>query len=91
MKIYIMRHGEAEHFAASDSERALTAHGIDCSISVAKSAALNGAQEIDKVLVSLICVLNKRGKRLSPILMLKVLKRVRILRRTVSRSRSSTT
>lgn len=52
MKIYIMRHGEAEHFAASDSERALTAHGIDCSISVAKSAALNGAQEIDKVLVS---------------------------------------
>ena len=28
MQIYIMRHGEAENFAASDAERPLTARGI---------------------------------------------------------------
>ncbi|MGF1721443.1 phosphohistidine phosphatase SixA [Vibrio kyushuensis] len=52
MKIFIMRHGEAEHFAASDAERALTVGGRSASISVAKACTQQGFSQFDKVLVS---------------------------------------
>lgn len=52
MKIFIMRHGEAEHFAASDSERQLTPAGVANSIKVAKECAGNGFNHFDCVLVS---------------------------------------
>ncbi|MCK6262672.1 phosphohistidine phosphatase SixA [Vibrio sp. ZSDE26] len=52
MKIFIMRHGEAEHFAASDADRALTDSGRSASISVAKACAEKGFAKFDKVLVS---------------------------------------
>ncbi|OOE94945.1 phosphohistidine phosphatase SixA [Salinivibrio sp. MA351] len=53
MKLIIMRHGEAQAFAASDSERGLTAHGEQQSQQMATwlQQQLNG-QAIDKVLVS---------------------------------------
>ncbi|KII75481.1 phosphohistidine phosphatase SixA [Vibrio renipiscarius] len=52
MKIVIMRHGEAEHFAASDAERSLTAHGRTTSYSVAQRCVANGISQFDKVFVS---------------------------------------
>jgi phosphohistidine phosphatase len=52
MKIFIMRHGEAENFAASDAERALTSSGRSASISVAKASRKRGLSQFDKVLVS---------------------------------------
>ncbi|MCW8333068.1 phosphohistidine phosphatase SixA [Vibrio sp. SCSIO 43135] len=52
MKIFIMRHGEAEHFASSDAERPLTERGRDASISVARACREQGFHEFDKVLVS---------------------------------------
>ncbi|MGF1751999.1 phosphohistidine phosphatase SixA [Vibrio makurazakiensis] len=52
MKIFIMRHGEAEHFANSDAERVLTERGKKLSLSVAKSAQEMGFSQFDKVLVS---------------------------------------
>lgn len=52
MNIFIMRHGEAEHFAHSDAERALTDHGHSASIAVARACAEKGFAKFDKVLVS---------------------------------------
>ncbi|WP_159738784.1 phosphohistidine phosphatase SixA [Vibrio atypicus] len=52
MKIFIMRHGEAEHYAPSDAERALTQRGRSASVSVAKSCVEQGFQQFDKVIVS---------------------------------------
>ncbi len=52
MKVFIMRHGEAEMFASSDSERELTQRGIDQSLLVAKACAKQGHQTFDLVLVS---------------------------------------
>ncbi|UUM29803.1 phosphohistidine phosphatase SixA [Vibrio japonicus] len=52
MKIFIMRHGEAEHFAQSDAERALTERGRSASAAVAKACAEQGYQQFDKVIVS---------------------------------------
>ncbi|MFA0078140.1 phosphohistidine phosphatase SixA [Vibrio artabrorum] len=52
MKIFIMRHGEAEHFANSDAERALTKRGKIASLAVAQAAAEQGFNQFDKVLVS---------------------------------------
>ncbi|WP_295895901.1 phosphohistidine phosphatase SixA [uncultured Vibrio sp.] len=52
MKIFIMRHGEAVHFAPSDAERALTDGGRTASISVAKACRQRGYHQFDKVLVS---------------------------------------
>lgn len=52
MKIFIMRHGEAEHYAASDAERALTERGQRCSVAVAKACKEQGFSQFDKVLVS---------------------------------------
>ncbi|NOH95450.1 phosphohistidine phosphatase SixA [Vibrio sp. 99-70-13A1] len=52
MKIFIMRHGEAEHFANSDAERALTKRGKKLSLTVAQAAAEQGYSQFDKVLVS---------------------------------------
>lgn len=52
MKIFIMRHGEAEHHAASDEERQLTTYGIKASVSVATACKQKGFAEFDKVLVS---------------------------------------
>jgi len=53
MKIFIMRHGEAQHYAASDAERALTDRGRSESVAVAR-AGVNQKEVIsfDKVLVS---------------------------------------
>lgn len=52
MKIFIMRHGEAEHFASSDSERELTSKGRSASLAVARACAQKGFSHFDKVLVS---------------------------------------
>ena len=52
MKIFIMRHGEAEHFAPSDAERALTKGGRSASIAVANASSKRGYSQFDKVLVS---------------------------------------
>lgn len=52
MKLIIMRHGEAEHYAASDAERALTQHGRTTSVAVARACNEQGISSIDKVLVS---------------------------------------
>ena len=52
MNIFIMRHGEAEHFAQSDAERALTDHGQSASLAVARACAEKGFAKFDKVLVS---------------------------------------
>ncbi|MBU2896441.1 phosphohistidine phosphatase SixA [Vibrio hepatarius] len=52
MKILIMRHGEAEHYAATDAERALTNKGRSDSIKSASLCADKGFVHIDMVLVS---------------------------------------
>lgn len=52
MRIYIMRHGEAENFAASDAERALTSRGIMQSQQIATSLAPYLAEQLDQVWVS---------------------------------------
>lgn len=52
MKVLIMRHGEAEHFADSDAQRALTTRGRLESDTVAKACAEHGITHFDKVLVS---------------------------------------
>ncbi|HFQ5587742.1 phosphohistidine phosphatase SixA [Vibrio vulnificus] len=52
MKVLIMRHGEAEHFADSDAQRALTTRGRLESDTVAKACAERGITHFDKVLVS---------------------------------------
>lgn len=52
MKVFIMRHGEAEYFASSDPERQLTQAGIDTSAEVAKNCAGKGFNQFDCVLVS---------------------------------------
>lgn len=52
MKIFIMRHGQAEHFAASDAERALTDLGRSASVTVAQRCVEQGISHFDKVLVS---------------------------------------
>ncbi len=52
MKIYIMRHGEAEHFADSDAQRQLTPRGRKESEIVAQACVEAGAAQFDKVLVS---------------------------------------
>ena len=54
MHIYIMRHGDAETFAASDAERPLSQMGHDQSLKVAQRCRDNGQEEFDLVLVSLI-------------------------------------
>lgn len=50
MKLWIVRHGEAEAHAASDSARALTAHGQQQAAAVGDF--LQAAPTIDQVLVS---------------------------------------
>ncbi|KGK09646.1 phosphohistidine phosphatase SixA [Vibrio navarrensis] len=52
MKVFIMRHGEAEHFAESDAQRALTSRGRLESDVVAMACAEQGFNHFDKVLVS---------------------------------------
>ncbi|WP_117234520.1 phosphohistidine phosphatase SixA [Vibrio maerlii] len=52
MKIFIMRHGEAEHFASSDAERNLTPNGVSQSKAVARACVQQGVSEFDTVLVS---------------------------------------
>lgn len=52
MRIYIMRHGEAENFAASDAERPLTERGSRQSKQMAEMLAQQLNQPLDTVLVS---------------------------------------
>jgi len=53
MKIFIMRHGEAQHYAASDAERALTDRGRNESVAVARAGVTQkNLTQFDKVLVS---------------------------------------
>lgn len=52
MKVLIMRHGEAGHFAESDAQRALTPRGRLESDAVAKVCIEQGITHFDKVLVS---------------------------------------
>jgi phosphohistidine phosphatase len=52
MKIFIMRHGEAEHFAQSDEQRELTDRGRAASLAVARACAEKGCTHFDRVLVS---------------------------------------
>jgi phosphohistidine phosphatase len=52
MKVFIMRHGEAGHFASSDAERELTQRGRSESVAVAHACVEQGFSEFDAVLVS---------------------------------------
>lgn len=52
MKILIMRHGEAEHYADTDAERALTEKGKRDSVNTAQLCVDNGYGHLDMVLVS---------------------------------------
>ena len=52
MKILIMRHGEAEHYATTDAERALTDKGRRDSINAAQICVNKGYTHLDIVLVS---------------------------------------
>lgn len=53
MKIVIMRHGEAHHYAPTDAERALTERGRNESLAVARACAeQKNMCQFDKVLVS---------------------------------------
>jgi len=52
MKVFIMRHGEAEHYANSDAERELTQRGRDQSLAVARACERQGIKKFDSVLVS---------------------------------------
>ncbi len=52
MKIFIMRHGEAGHFASSDAERTLTSRGKSDSMAVIAQSLVKMPEKIDKVLVS---------------------------------------
>jgi len=52
MKIFIMRHGEAEHFADSDVARQLTQRGRIESEAVARACKEQGFAQFDQVLVS---------------------------------------
>ncbi|GEM74371.1 phosphohistidine phosphatase SixA [Vibrio sagamiensis] len=52
MKIFILRHGEAEQFANSDAERQLTPRGRAESEVVAQVCKERGFAQFDKVLVS---------------------------------------
>tara|TARA_Y100001956_G_scaffold82446_1_gene103363 strand:- start:4642 stop:5106 length:465 start_codon:yes stop_codon:yes gene_type:complete len=52
MKIFIMRHGEAEHYASSDAERQLTDRGRSASVAVAQACVKQGFKQFDKVIVS---------------------------------------
>ncbi|WP_300730745.1 phosphohistidine phosphatase SixA [Pseudomonas sp.] len=49
MKLWVMRHGEAEPRAATDAQRELTAHGRE---QVLRSAAFLKGQPLDAILVS---------------------------------------
>ena len=44
MKVFIMRHGEAAHYAASDAERELTKHGRSQSTAVAMACKKQGCR-----------------------------------------------
>lgn len=62
MKIYIMRHGEAQQFAPSDAQRALTDRGRHESEAVARACVnQRGVKGFDLVLVSPYYGLNRRG------------------------------
>ena len=52
MKIFIMRHGEAVHYAASDAERELTERGRSQSTAVAIACEKQAVNHFDLVLVS---------------------------------------
>ena len=52
MKILIMRHGEAEHYAATDAERALTDKGRRDSVKAAQLCVNKGYTQLELVLVS---------------------------------------
>jgi phosphohistidine phosphatase len=52
MKVFIMRHGEAGHLAASDAERTLTERGKEQSIAVAQACKKQAVTGFDRVLVS---------------------------------------
>ncbi|MFV0574012.1 MAG: phosphohistidine phosphatase SixA [Vibrio sp.] len=52
MQIFIMRHGDAETFAASDAERPLSSRGRADSVQMAQYCKEHGHDEFDLVLVS---------------------------------------
>ncbi len=66
MKIFIMRHGEAEQLAESDAKRKLTERGQIESHSVAKACSKKGFSQFDKVLVSPYTRAQQTWKQVSP-------------------------
>ena len=52
MKVFIMRHGEAQQFASSDSDRQLTSKGRQRSQEIARECSELGYVHFDRVLVS---------------------------------------
>ena len=52
MKVFIMRHGEAQQFASSDSDRQLTPKGRQRSQEIARECSELGYVHFDRVLVS---------------------------------------
>ncbi|NOH70709.1 phosphohistidine phosphatase SixA [Vibrio pectenicida] len=74
MKIFIMRHGEAEHYALTDAERALTYKGRSDSIQAAHLCAEKGYSHLDMVFVSPYLRAQQTWQAISPRLNAKQIK-----------------
>lgn len=68
MQIFIMRHGDAETFAASDAERPLSSRGREGSYQMAQYCKEHGYDEFDLVLVSPYLRAQQTWQTISPLL-----------------------
>ncbi|MFA1560729.1 phosphohistidine phosphatase SixA [Aliivibrio fischeri] len=68
MKVFIMRHGEAETYAPSDEERNLTAHGESQSAKIAQWLTAEHKVQFDYVLVSPYVRAQQTWNTIKPIL-----------------------
>ncbi|WP_300173549.1 phosphohistidine phosphatase SixA [uncultured Aliivibrio sp.] len=68
MKVFIMRHGEAEAYAASDEERNLTSHGESQSAKIAQWLMAAHDVKFDYVLVSPYIRAQQTWSTIKPIL-----------------------
>ncbi len=84
MKIFILRHGEAEHFANTDAERQLTPRGRTESEAVARACKEQGFAQFDKVLVSPYIRAQQTWQESAHTFRLKASKRVKTSRLTVN-------
>ncbi|MUK29990.1 phosphohistidine phosphatase SixA [Aliivibrio fischeri] len=68
MKVFIMRHGEAEAYASSDEERNLTVHGESQSAKIAQWLMAEHKVQFDYVLVSPYVRAQQTWNTIKPIL-----------------------